>query len=79
MFPVSLWSGRPVEGLTLLIERGRVVNVTAGIGQEAVEAELTGAPEESRAFREFALGFKPALKSLSNCLGFPITATVRVL
>ena len=61
VFPVSLWSGRPVEGLTLLIERGRVVSVTARTGQEAVEAELTGAPEESRAFREFALGFNPLL------------------
>ena len=61
VFPLSQWDGRPVDGLTVRIERGRVVGVTATTGQAAAEAELAGVPEEARAFREFALGFNPLL------------------
>ena len=61
VFPPSQWDGRAVDGLTIRIERGRVVGVTAGTGQAAVEAELSSVPEEARAFREFALGFNPLL------------------
>ena len=60
-FPSSQWDGRPVEGLKLRFERGRVVEVTASFGQDAVEAELARAPEAARRFREFALGFNPEL------------------
>ena len=60
-FPPSQWNGRPVEGLKLRFDAGRVVEVTASSGQEAVEAELAGVPEAGRAFREFALGFSPLL------------------
>lgn len=60
-FPPSQWDGRPVSGLRLLFERGRVVEVTAASGQDAAEAELAGVPESARAFREFALGFNPLL------------------
>ena len=60
-FPPSQWDGRPVAGLRLTIEGGRVAGVTASSGQEAAEAELAGVPEEARAFREFALGFNPLL------------------
>ncbi len=60
-FPPSQWDGRPVSGLTVSIENGRVAGVTAATGQEAAEAELAGVPEEARAFREFALGFNPLL------------------
>ena len=60
-FPPSQWDGRPVAGLRLTIEGGRVAGVTAASGQEAAEAELAGVPEEARAFREFALGFNPLL------------------
>lgn len=60
-FPPSQWDGRPVSGLRLTIEGGRVAGVTAASGQEAAEAELAGVPEEARAFREFALGFNPLL------------------
>ena len=56
-FPSSQWNGRPVEGLRLRFDRGRIVEVAAASGQEAVEAELADAPEAARAFREFALGF----------------------
>ena len=61
VFPPSQWDGRPVTGLRLTIEGGRVAGLTAAGGQEAAEAELGGVPEEARAFREFALGFNPLL------------------
>ena len=60
-FPTSQWNGRPVEGLKLRFARGRVVDVTATSGQEAVEAEMRSAGEAGAAFREFALGFNPLL------------------
>ena len=60
-FPPSQWDGRPVEGLTLRFSKGRVVDVTAASGREAVEAEMTRAGDAGRAFREFALGFNPML------------------
>ena len=61
VFPLSQWDGRPVDGLTVRIEHGRVVGVTATRGQAAAEAELAGVPAEARAFREFALGFNSLL------------------
>ena len=61
VFPPSQWDGQPVDGLRIRFERGRVVDVTAGSGQAAAEAELAGVPESARAFREFALGFNPLL------------------
>lgn len=60
-FPPSQWDGRPVEDLTLTFAHGRVVDVRATRGLEAVEAELASAPETARSFREFALGFNPTL------------------
>ena len=60
-FPPSQWDGRPVTGLTVRIEDGRVAGVTAESGQDAAEAELAGVPQQARAFREFALGFNPLL------------------
>ena len=60
-FPPSQWGGRPVTGLAVRIENGRVAGLTAASGQEAAEAELAGVPPEARAFREFALGFNPLL------------------
>lgn len=60
-FPPSQWDGRPVEGLKLRFAGGRVVEVTAASGKEAVEAEMQRAGDAGRAFREFALGFNPLL------------------
>lgn len=60
-FPPSQWDGRPVEGLTLRFAKGRVTEVTATSGRDAVEAEMRKAGEAGRAFREFALGFNPEL------------------
>jgi hypothetical protein len=60
-FPPSQWDGRPVEGLRLRFARGRVVDITAARGKEAVEAEMERAGDAGRAFREIGLGFNPLL------------------
>ncbi|MGE5242597.1 MAG: aminopeptidase [Betaproteobacteria bacterium] len=60
-FPPSQWDGLPVEGLKLRFAKGRVVEVTAARGREAVEAEMQKAGDAGRAFREFALGLNPRL------------------
>ncbi len=60
-FPPSQWDGRPVDGLRLRFERGRVVEVEAASGGDAVAAELASGRESARHFREFTLGFNPTL------------------
>ena len=60
-FPPSQWDGRPVDGLKLRFSRGRVVDVAAASGRDAVEAEMRKAGDAGRAFREFALGLNPLL------------------
>ncbi len=60
-FPPSQWDGRPVEGLRLHFEQGRVTRVEAASGREAVEREMQVAGDAGRRFREFALGFNPLL------------------
>jgi hypothetical protein len=60
-FPPSQWDGRPVDGLKLRFARGRVADLAAASGRDAVEAELRRAGDVGRAFREFALGFNPLL------------------
>jgi leucyl aminopeptidase (aminopeptidase T) len=60
-FPPSQWDGRPVEGLKLRFSKGRVVEITAASGRDAVEAEMRKAGEAGRAFREIGLGFNPLL------------------
>jgi len=60
-FPPSQWDGRPVEGLRLRFARGRVVEITAASGRDAVEAEMRRAGEAGRAFREIGVGFNPLL------------------
>jgi len=60
-FPPSQWSGRPVSGLTLTFEQGRVVNVAADSGRDAVIAEMEAAGDAGKAFREFGLGFNPLI------------------
>ena len=60
-FPPTVWGGMTVEGLVLTIEGGRVVDVTAQQGVEAVRAELDAAGDAGYAFREFALGLNPLL------------------
>ena len=59
-FPPSQWAGKPVQGLELTFASGRIVSVTADSGVEAAMEELD-ASGESRAFREFGVGFNPLL------------------
>jgi hypothetical protein len=61
-FPPSQWDGRPVEGLKLRFAKGRVVEVTATGGRDAVEAEMRRAGDAGRAFREIGVGFNPLLE-----------------
>jgi leucyl aminopeptidase (aminopeptidase T) len=60
-FPPSQWDGRPVEGLKLRFAKGRVVEITATSGREAVEAEMRRAGDAGRMFREIGVGFNPLL------------------
>ena len=60
-FPPSQWDGRPVEGLKLRFAKGRVVDVTAASGRDAVEAEMRRAGDAGRMFREIGVGFNPTL------------------
>jgi leucyl aminopeptidase (aminopeptidase T) len=60
-FPPSQWDGRPVEGLKLRFAKGRVVEVTAASGRDAVEAEMRRAGDAGRMFREIGVGFNPLL------------------
>jgi leucyl aminopeptidase (aminopeptidase T) len=60
-FPPSQWDGRPVEGLRLRFAKGRVVDIAATHGKDAVEAEMARAGDAGRAFREIGLGFNPLL------------------
>ncbi len=61
VFPPTVWGGVAVENLTLDIEAGRVVDISADSGLEAVLAEVDAAGPSGRAFREFALGMNPTL------------------
>jgi len=60
-FPPSQWDGRPVEGLKLRFSKGRVVEVIATSGGDAVDAEMSKAGDGGRAFREIGVGFNPLL------------------
>jgi leucyl aminopeptidase (aminopeptidase T) len=60
-FPPSQWDGRPVDGLKLRFSKGRVVEVTATSGRDAVDREMSKAGEAGRAFREIGLGLNPLL------------------
>ena len=60
-FPTSQWDGRPVDGLKLRFARGRVVEITAASGRDAVEAEMRRAGDAGRMFREIGVGFNPLL------------------
>ncbi len=60
-FPDAMWAGRMVTGLIMTFENGKVVEVEAASGMEAVEAEMADAGEAGSSFREFALGMNPML------------------
>jgi hypothetical protein len=50
-----------VEGLRLRFSKGRVAEIVASSGKEAVEAEMLKAGDAGRAFREIGVGFNPLL------------------
>jgi hypothetical protein len=60
-FPPSFWSKQRVEGLTVRFSKGRIVDISAKSGQEAVEAELAAGGEGARLLRELVVGFNPEL------------------
>ncbi len=60
-FPNSMWNGQKVEGLVLTFRAGKVVDIKAVLGVDAVKAELDAAGDAGHSFREFAMGFNPLL------------------
>lgn len=60
-FPDSQWNGQDVTGLVLTFKEGKVVDISATSGVDAVKAELNAAGPAGYSFREFALGFNPLL------------------
>lgn len=60
-FPPDPWDDRAVEGAVVRFAQGRIVEVRARSGQDAVEAELEKGGEGARSLRELALGFNPEL------------------
>jgi len=61
VFPISSWSNQDVRDLRLVFREGRVVELTARAGAEAVRAELAAGGDGANRFREFALGMNPLL------------------
>jgi len=61
VFPDSEWGGKPVKGLMMTFEKGKVIEVTATENLEAVQLEMESAGASGKSFREFALGFNPLL------------------
>ncbi len=66
VFPVSLWGTTKVENLILTINNGKITNIEASYGEEAVKKELNAAGEAGYSFREFALGLNPLLSIPKN-------------
>ena len=60
-FPDALWNGQEVNGLLVKIENGKIIEINAQSGKEAVRQELENAGPPGRSFREFALGFNPMM------------------
>ena len=61
VYPFSAWNGHTVINARVRYQAGRIVGTEATQGVEHLRAELAAAPEASKAFREFALGFNPLL------------------
>ncbi|HMG89380.1 MAG TPA: aminopeptidase [Chryseolinea sp.] len=60
-FPDAEWAGKDVKGLMLTIKKGKIVDIKAKSGLDAVKEELRVAGSAGEWFREFALGFNPLL------------------
>jgi hypothetical protein len=70
-FPDATWNNQPVTGLVLTFTGGKVTDVKAATGAEAVKAELDQAGEAGYSFRELALGFNPLLAIPSDKAWIP--------
>jgi hypothetical protein len=60
-FPDGVWNGKPVTGLVMTLHGGKVTDLMATTGLDAVKEELDAAGVAGYSFREFALGFNPLL------------------
>jgi hypothetical protein len=60
-FPDANWGKTMVTGLILSFEKGKVTNMSAESGMEAVQQVMEQAGESAKSFREFALGMNPRL------------------
>ncbi|MGE0771890.1 MAG: hypothetical protein AB7K37_09290 [Cyclobacteriaceae bacterium] len=60
-FPDGRWGGEAVTGLKMIFKNGKVEEVLANTGVEAVHREMGEAGVAGESFREFALGFNPLL------------------
>ena len=65
-FPDAEWNGKEVTGLKLTFKAGKIVDVKASSGVDAVKEELRMAGPAGEWFREFALGFNPLLAIPQN-------------
>ena len=71
-FPNSVRKDKIVEGLVITFKKGKIENLTANKGEEAVLEELKLAGETGQYFREFALGFNPLLSIAYLIQGYKI-------
>ncbi len=60
-FPDAKWNNIPVTDLKMTFRNGKVADVRASEGADAVWAEIEKAGDAGRSFREFALGFNPLM------------------
>jgi len=60
-FPDANWDGERVSSLKVAIENGKIINIKAKEGEEAVIKEMEKAGDSGKSFREFALGFNPMM------------------
>lgn len=60
-FPNAKWNDQEVEDLVFTFKNGKVTDIKARKGVEAVKAELEMAGVAGYSFRELALGFNPLL------------------
>jgi hypothetical protein len=70
-FPDATWNNQKVEGLVLTFKKGKVTDIKASVGAEAVKAELDQAGDAGYSFRELALGFNPLLAIPSDKAWIP--------
>ena len=63
--------GKVAVNIRLAFKNGKITSVSAEENLAAVEAELESGGEATRRFREFGLGFHPALRRISGSQVLP--------